>query len=629
MSNLSATSAIIFGDSLKKRLEEKQMSMTNLANQTGITYNMIKKYCAGQAEPTVSYASEIAKALGTTVDYLIGGSDPGEKDMFRKVFEENFSYIAGFMRVVRRYGNNTAMYDPVQNKSWTYYELNAEANRLANALLKSGVKKGDVVLYQLFNSAEFVFSYLSPQKIGAVTSPANYNFSAGETAICFESSRPKVYIYDVEIKDLAVKAIEISKHKPDIIIMTGDGELPAGHLRYNEYVEGCMESEPDTEFVPHIYGEVMRLYTSGTTGRPKGVPLNNANEVLTCHDIAMHFPLNATDVTMNMTPWFHRGGIHSGGPAPTFFCGGKVIILRAFLPQLCLKYTEEYGITFLIGVPAVIKMLVRSQERFGADLSSLRGIVTMGAPFERADCIKVQNVLTPNVFNGYGTTESFWNTFLRPYDLPEMSGSAGRACTDDEVRVVKIYEGRKAEPDDLALLDGTEVGEVIIRTPKSSYRYYQNSEEEAKKFYKGWIYTGDLGTWDAQQYITIAGRKDDMLISGGENIYPPVIEEVLNAHPKVHLSAVTGVPDSARGEAVVAYIISDDETLTVEELADFCLDSNMLSAYKRPRYYRFVKELPMTATGKLQHYLVKEMAANDQEMGMLKLAVPTIGKSDV
>ena len=202
-----------------------------------------------------------------------------------------------------------------------------------------------------------------------------------------------------------------------------------------------------------------------------------------------------------------------------------------------------------------------------------------------------------------------------------MAGTAGRSCTDDEVRVVKISEEGKCEPDDLVSMDESETGEVIIRTMKSSYQYYNNPEEDANKFYKGWMYTGDLAVWDKNQFITISGRKDDMIISGGENIYPPLIEEAINTHPKVAASAVTGVPDAVRGEAVVAYIVPEDETLTVGDLVDHCNESDMLSGYKRPRYYRFVKELPMTATGKLQHYIIREMALTDMENGMMKLAM--------
>ena len=182
--------------------------------------------------------------------------------------------------------------------------------------------------------------------------------------------------------------------------------------------------------------------------------------------------------------------------------------MRAFQSLLALKYVEKYKITYLIGVPSIVKMLVRHQEKYNADLSSLRGIITMGSPFERADCLKVHQVLTKNLFNGYGTTETFWNTFLRPYDLPDMAGTAGRSCTDDEVRLVKVYEDHRAEPDDLAAMDECETGEVIIRSPKSSYGYYNNPEEDADKFYKGWMYTGDLATWDKNQFVPAAtGRR--------------------------------------------------------------------------------------------------------------------------
>lgn len=610
-----------FGERLTKLLKEREMSITTLANETGISYNMIKKYCTTNSEPTLSYAEKMADVLQISLDELTGHISRGSKPMFQQVFEEDMTYIKGFMRNVHRLGEKTAVIDPLAETSWTYEELNRKVNQFANALSDHGVAYKDVILYQLPNSIEYLFCYLAPQKLGSINSPANYNFSPGETSVCLNTSHPKVYVYDEEYKDVAIKALQASEEKPEIVLMVGDGELPEGHIRFADFISGYPESEPITDYVPYMYDEVMRLYTSGTTGKPKGVPIYNANEVMSAHDVMIHFPMNPLDVTINTTPWFHRGGIHSGGPCPTLYAGGTIVIMKTFQSLLTLKYVEKYQITFLIGVPSIIKMLVRHQEKYKADLSSLKGIITMGAPFERADCLKVHEVLSPNLFNGYGTTETFWNTFLRPYDLPEMAGTAGRSCTDDEVRVVKFTEGEKGDPDDLAAMDESETGEVIIRTMKSSYCYYNNPDEEANKFYKGWMYTGDLATWDKNQFITISGRKDDMIISGGENIYPPIIEEAINTHPKVASSAVTGIPDAVRGEAVVAYIVPEDPSLTIGELVDHCNSSDMLSGYKRPRYYRFVQELPMTATGKLQHYLIKELALTDMENGLLKLAM--------
>ena len=196
------------------------------------------------------------------------------------------------------------------------------------------------------------------------------------------------------------------------------------------------------------------------------MPINNVNEVLSAHDVMMHFPLGPTDRTMNMTPWFHRGGIHSGGPCPTLYAGGEVVILRDFSPKRCLEYAEKYEVSFLIGVPTIIAMLARAQEKAHAKLSALRGIVTMGAPFEKAACEKYLKLLTPNIFNGYGTTETFWNTFLRPFDLPDMAGSAGRSCTDDDVRLVALREdGSHAEPEETVPRDGKTPGEIIISSP--------------------------------------------------------------------------------------------------------------------------------------------------------------------
>lgn len=563
--------------------------------------------------PVLSQADMKGKIMNYTYD----------ASKFKAVFEENFNWISGFMRNVRRHGKRRALVDPSADKTWTYTELNKDVNRLANALSNGGVKQNDIVLYQLYNSPQFVLCYIAPQKLGAVNSPANFNLAPGETAKIIDHDKPKAYIYDCDVKEMVWKALEIAAHKPDIVIAVDyrkeNPTLPEGHVFFDDFIKDVSDGEPTAEVTHDMYAEVTRLFTSGTTGMPKGVPVNNVNEVLSAHDAIMHFPLNPTDVTMNMTPWFHRGGLHSGGPTPTLYAGGACVVLRMFSAKLCLEYADKYGVTFLIGAPAALNNLANRQEKHPADLSRLKGIVTMGSSLEKDACIRFHKVLTPNIYNGYGTTETFWNTFLRPYELPDMAGTAGRSCTDDDVRVVRVYEdGRRAEPDDVVPQDGKTAGEVILFTyAKSALSYIDNEEQTNEKFYKGWMYTKDLGTWDEDQFITIAGRKDDMIICMGENIYPAQLEEVINRHPKVKDCMVTGVPDVSRGEAVAAYIVPSDDSLTVSEINRFCVNNDDISFYKCPRYYKFTDRLPYTPTGKKQHYIIKEQAAKDREAGTL------------
>ncbi|MGH3425029.1 MAG: class I adenylate-forming enzyme family protein, partial [Nocardioidaceae bacterium] len=369
----------------------------------------------------------------------------------------------------------------------------------------------------------------------------------------------------------------------------------------------------------NVYDETTRLYTSGTTGMPKGVSLNSLVEVLTAHDVIMHFPLTPEDKTLNMTPWFHRGGLYSGGPNPVLYVGAEAVVLRQFDAGTVLDWVARHGLTFLVGAPTSLSLLAAEQEASGRDLSTLRGIVTMGAPLGREACLRYQEVLTPRIFNGYGTTEAFWNTFLRPSDLPAHAGSAGRACTDDDVAVVKVYGDRFADPDDFVAKDGAEVGEVIVRSVKSGYSYVNQDGEQRERFRDGWLYIGDLATWDEDEYVTIVGRKDDMIISGGENVHPVQVEEVLAAHPDIIDAAVVGVPDPTWGERVVAYVRRAHDRLGADDCDTFCREHPSLADFKRPRAYRFVDELPMTATGKKVHYRVREQAVEDSGAGALEL----------
>ena len=542
--------------------------------------------------------------------------------MFIETFEHEYTWLNGFLRNVRRYAGKTALIDPNREQSWTYKELDEECNMLANALKEDGVGKNDVVMSILNNCPEFCFCYIAPRKVGAIVNLANFKLSPGETARLIEHNEPKVVIYTAEMKDMVAEAAKLSSFKPLRLIMADNldnEEVPLGHIHYEAYVKHHSKDAPAMDFPHHIYDEVVRMCTSGTSALPKNVPLNDINEVLSAHDAIMHYPLNCKDVCMNMTPLFHRGGSHSGGTCPTFFVGATLVLMRAFSPRVTLNHVEKYHITYLTGSPSSLEMLARTQEKDPADISSLRGLVTMGAPLEKAACERFLKTLTPNILNGYGTTETFWNSFLRPYDLPEYAGSVGGSCIDDEVRVVKIYEDRKAEPDELVPTDSETVGEVILFCPgKSTYSYYKNPEEQEKKFYKGWMYTNDIGVWDENLYVTINGRKDDMIISAGENIYPTQVEEAINEFDKVADCMVTAVPDKARGQAIAAYVVPADPSLTVREIFDFCLETPMLSAYKRPRWYKIVDSLPMTATGKKMHYALKQQAEKDLEAGELK-----------
>ena len=553
-----------------------------------------------------------------------GANTDYDTSAFRQVFEQNFTWASGFARNIHRYAGRTALTDSTTGRSWTYRELGEVTGALVAGLSEHGVGVGDLVGYQLVNRPEFAFLYVAAQGLRAVSSPMNFRLAPAETAHILNQSEPVIFFYEASLAADVRTALALAAFTPPTLVeVGGDADAPVqipDALRFEQLlVAGAPTFTAPTG--GSVWDETSRLYTSGTTGMPKAVPLTSLNETLSAHDAIMHFPLGPTDRTMNMSPWFHRGGNYCAGPNTAFYVGAEVVTLPQFEPGLVLDLIEEHELTYVIGAPTNLERLADAQEASPRDLSSLAGIVTMGAPLDRAAALRYQSTLTPRIANGYGTTEAFWNTYLRPEDLPAAAGAAGRACLDDDVAVVKVYDDRFADPTDLVAKDGSEVGEVIMRSVKSGYTYMANPVEQGRKFRDGWMYPGDLATWDETEMVTIVGRKDDMIISGGENVHPVQIEEVLAGHQGVADSIVTALPDADWGEVVVAYVVPRpgqliDPIAAAASLDAFCRESVSLARFKRPRRYAFVDELPYTATGKKQHFLMKQRAVADAAGGL-------------
>jgi len=485
-------------------------------------------------------------------------------------------------------------------RSVTYDQFNRRVNRLADSFLKLGLTKGDRVAVLTHNSIEYFEIYLALGKAGGVMVPVNNLLRARELSQLAAYIRPRFLIYESEFAD-SVQSVFKAGDGPDFMIPIG-GDMAGPGIDYEALIAGGSDREPKVV----VRGEdVMSIFlTSGTTGRPKGAVRTHHHNCLNAYAAAVEVGLRPDDRVLLLFPFYHI----------TFedrFChllrGNTIVIRREgnFRPAEVLELLSRHRITICQFVPTMINSLLAEPDIESYDLDALRLIMYAAAPMPVELLKRALGRFRAGFMQFYGQTETGpLTTILRPEEhrlegTPaelEKLGSCGRPALHFEARVVD-EAGRDVPPG--------AVGELAVRGEAMIREYWALPQETAATLKDGWLHTGDFARLDDEGFIYIVDRKHDMIISGGKNIYPREIEEVLYQHPAVLEATVIGVPDEHWGESVKAIVVLKEGARADEpELIDLCQAS--LASYKKPRTVEFRDALPKSSTGKILKREVRE-----------------------
>ncbi|HSU79133.1 MAG TPA: fatty acid--CoA ligase [Candidatus Angelobacter sp.] len=503
-----------------------------------------------------------------------------------------------FEQTVANYSTREALVDVRLGKRWTFQEWDQEINQLANAFLKAGVTKGDRVSTFLFNTSEMATTLFACAKIGAVFNPINFRLKSEELAFILNDATPKIVVFEDALSSVIHEALEFVHSETSYWSI--DGEQRPKTLDYHVQLNVAPTTRPKATVVEDDLYAIM--YTSGTTGHPKGVLHRHRDMVEQSLALIGTMHLSHHDRGLVSAPMFHCAELHCAF-IPRVQSGAASVILHHFEAKHVLQTIEDEHITTLFAAPAMWNALLQEDISF-YNLKSLISSLYGGAPMAPALVRRCKEAFGIKLIQAYGMTEMGPAiTFQLDEDQLTKAGSAGKACYNHEVRVVRKREDGPSEPDDS--LPPGEIGEIIVKGNSMMSGYFNRPEASEKALYKGWYHSGDLGYMDEEHFLYVADRVDDMIISGGENIYPRQVEDVLFEHEGVLDVAVLGAPDENWGETVVAYVSRKDPSLTEAELDTFCKTSSKLANYKRPRRYIFLDELPRNASGKLQKFKLR------------------------
>lgn len=472
----------------------------------------------------------------------------------------------------------------------SYGQLDELTNRIAHGLIALGLNKGDKICLMLTNRPEFVYLFLAAPKVGAVLVPINVLLKAEEVQYIVNNSDATTMVVEDKFLPL-IEAIRPDCPQLKQIVVVGE-HIPVGMVSFTQLLTASA-AEPD---VPISADDEMGIiYTSGTTGKPKGVVLTQGNYYVNSWQGAMVSGMNADERAMCILPLFHVNGQVVTILMP-MQGGGSMILTEGFSPKTFFENLARYRATTFSGVPTVYSILLNLPDADQYDLSSLRMCICGAAPMPVEVFTKFEEKFRAKIVEGYGLSEGTCASTLNPVEGKRKIGSIGLPFPGQEVTIVDDT-GRP--------LSAGQVGEIIIRGRNVMKGYYKNPEATAQTIRDGWLYTGDLGYYDEEGYFYIVGRKKEMIIRGGVNIYPQEIEEVLYQHPKVKEAAVIGLPDPIWGEEVGAcLILKEGEAWDAADVIAYC--QSRLADFKCPRRVFFVNSFPRTATGKIQKHLLTE-----------------------
>ncbi|HEY8225884.1 MAG TPA: long-chain fatty acid--CoA ligase [Pyrinomonadaceae bacterium] len=472
-------------------------------------------------------------------------------------------------------------------RRFTYREFDTLVNRVAIMLSELGVKKGDVVCLLLPNSIEYIIGYFACWKIGAIAGPVNSLLKPHEMTFILFNSEAKALLVNSAFEP-AIDEIRSALPALQSVITFDDVEEATSEFA----------SEPALRDVPlEADDEAIIIYTSGTTGKPKGCLLTHGNLIANAHQISDWLRFTPADRLLTIMPLFHMNAV-SVTTMSALYAGGSTVVSPKFSASRFWQIISDYQVTSFGSVATMLSMLLSTYPEGvpeGLKTDQLRFAMCGSAPVPAEVLRSFEEKFNCLVIEGYGLSESTCRSTFNPPDHRRRPGSCGLPI-GNEMRVV--------DDSDREVPDGS-LGEIVLRGENILKGYYKNPDATATAFQNGWFHTGDIGYRDNDGFYYIVDRKSDMIIRGGENIYPREIDEVLYQHPAIASAATVGVPDELYGEEVTAFVVlKAGAQVTEAEIVNFC--RGQLADYKCPKTVRFVEEIPKGPTGKL---LKRELTA--------------------